>query len=157
MRTCKYQSLLFNCMCLLLEFEVMGKAGRESSALFRLYYVLNHFSRVWLFVTLWTIPPGFSVHGILQARILKSVAVPFSKGSSWPTLGIFLTHFRDLPDAGSNSRLLSAALADGFFTISATWEAHLDYITQTQNQELDPWGNWLKLKCQSLAQSVWEV
>ena len=27
---------------------------------------------------------GFSVHGILQARILEWVAVPFSKGSSWP-------------------------------------------------------------------------
>ena len=28
--------------------------------------------------------PGSSVHGILQARILKWVAVPSSKGSSWP-------------------------------------------------------------------------
>ena len=27
-------------------------------------------------------PPGFSVHGILQARILEWVAIPFSKGSS---------------------------------------------------------------------------
>ena len=29
-------------------------------------------------------PPGFSVHGILQGRILVWVAIPFSKGSSWP-------------------------------------------------------------------------
>jgi len=29
-------------------------------------------------------PPGFSVHGILQARILDWVAVPFSRGSSQP-------------------------------------------------------------------------
>ena len=29
-------------------------------------------------------PPGSSVHGILQARILEWVAIPFSKGSSWP-------------------------------------------------------------------------
>ena len=29
-------------------------------------------------------PPGFSVHGILQARILKCVAMPFSRGSSQP-------------------------------------------------------------------------
>ena len=29
-------------------------------------------------------PPGSSVHGILQARILKWVAMPFSRGSSWP-------------------------------------------------------------------------
>ena len=29
-------------------------------------------------------PPGSSVHGILPARILEWVAVPFSRGSSWP-------------------------------------------------------------------------
>ena len=29
-------------------------------------------------------PPGFSVHGILQARMLEWVAVPFSRGSSQP-------------------------------------------------------------------------
>ena len=29
-------------------------------------------------------PPGSSVHGILQARILERVAIPFSRGSSQP-------------------------------------------------------------------------
>ena len=29
-------------------------------------------------------PPGSSVHGILQARILEWVAMPSSRGSSWP-------------------------------------------------------------------------
>ena len=29
-------------------------------------------------------PPGSSVHGILQARILEQVAMPSSRGSSWP-------------------------------------------------------------------------
>ena len=29
-------------------------------------------------------PPGLSVHGILQARILEWVAIPFSRGSSRP-------------------------------------------------------------------------
>ena len=29
-------------------------------------------------------PPGSSVHGILQARILEWVAMPFPRGSSWP-------------------------------------------------------------------------
>ena len=29
-------------------------------------------------------PPGFSVHGILQARILEWVAIPFSRASSQP-------------------------------------------------------------------------
>ena len=28
--------------------------------------------------------PGSSVHGILQARILEWIAVPLSRGSSWP-------------------------------------------------------------------------
>ena len=29
-------------------------------------------------------PPGFSVHGILQARVLEWFAIPFSRGSSRP-------------------------------------------------------------------------
>ena len=37
---------------------------------------LKLLSRVWLFVTPWT------VHGILQAWILEWVAIPFSKGSN---------------------------------------------------------------------------
>ena len=28
--------------------------------------------------------PGFSIHGIIQARILEWVAIPFSRGSSQP-------------------------------------------------------------------------
>ena len=44
-------------------------------------------------------PPGSSVHGILQARILEWVAIPFSRGSSQPrdwtqvshTVGKFFT------------------------------------------------------------------
>ena len=65
--------------------------------------MLGHFSRVWLFATSRPIAlqallsmefsrllcpwysPGFSVHGILQARILKWVAVPSSRGSSRPS------------------------------------------------------------------------
>ena len=47
--------------------------------------VLNCFSRVWLFVTpMDRCPPGFSVREILQARILEWVAMPSSRGSSWP-------------------------------------------------------------------------
>ena len=47
--------------------------------------MLSFFSCVWLFVTVWTIaPPGSSVHGILQARILEWVAMPSSRGSSQP-------------------------------------------------------------------------
>ena len=42
-------------------------------------------SRVQLFVTPWTVsPPGPSVHGILQARILERVVIPFSRDLSHP-------------------------------------------------------------------------
>ena len=37
--------------------------------------------------------PGSSVHGILQARILEWVAVPFSRGSSRPRLNLHLLCF----------------------------------------------------------------
>ena len=51
-------------------------------------------------------PPGSSVHGNLQARRLAWVAMPFSRGSSQPW----------------NWTCISA-LAGGFFTHWATWEA----------------------------------
>ena len=47
-------------------------------------------SRVRLFATPWTAAHqaspsmGFSIHGVLQARILERVAFSFSKGSSRP-------------------------------------------------------------------------
>ena len=47
-------------------------------------------------------PPGPSVHGILQVRIPEWIAIPFSRGSSWP---------RD--------QTLVFCIADKFFTIWA--------------------------------------
>ena len=56
--------------------------------------ILDRITQIlWVLVTqsCWTLcdpmdcsPPGSSVCGILQARILEWVAIPFSKGSSWP-------------------------------------------------------------------------
>ena len=54
-------------------------------------------------------PPGSSVHGILQARILEWSAMPSSRGSSWPSF--------------ETVSLMSPELARGFFTTSTTWEA----------------------------------
>ena len=52
-------------------------------------------------------PPGFPVHGILQARI-EWVPCPLP---------------RELPNSGIEpTSLVSPALAGGFFTISTTWE-----------------------------------
>jgi len=54
-------------------------------------------------------PPGSSVHGILQARILEWVAIPSSKG--------------DLSNQGIEpTSLMSPAQAGKFFTTSTTWE-----------------------------------
>ena len=44
----------------------------------------SHFSRVQLFVIMDCSTQGFSVHGILQARILEWVVMPSSKGPSKP-------------------------------------------------------------------------
>ena len=54
-------------------------------------------------------PPGFSVHGILQAKILEWVAMPSSKGSSRP---------RETQVSG---------LAGRFFSIWATREAQFSH------------------------------
>ena len=47
--------------------------------------MLSLFSRVQLFTTIWTVAyPGSSAYGIFQARIVKWVAMPSSRGSSQP-------------------------------------------------------------------------
>ena len=46
--------------------------------------VVQSLSRVGLFMTMDCSPPGSSVHGILQPRILEWVAISFSRGSSRP-------------------------------------------------------------------------
>ena len=46
--------------------------------------MLNRFSRARLCDTMDYNPPGFSVHGILQARILEWIVMPSSRGSFWP-------------------------------------------------------------------------
>ena len=56
-------------------------------------------------------PPGSSVHGIFQARILEQVAISSSRGSSWP---------RDKP--------MSPALAGRFFTIGPTGKSLIDLL-----------------------------
>ena len=69
--------------------------------------VLRSFSHVQLFVTLWTVCslPGY-----------------WSELPSPPP--------EDLPDSGVNlASLMSPALAGGFFTTNATWEAQINYIS----------------------------
>ena len=53
-------------------------------------------------------PMGYTVHGILQARILEWVAVPFSRGSS---------QSRDKFPKGQNTGVGSCSLLRGIFSI----------------------------------------
>jgi len=61
-----------------------------------------------------------SVHGILQTRILKWVAIPFSRGSSQPRDGIQVS-----------------CTAGRFFAIWVTWEAR-NYPTQRSRRQFPP-------------------
>ena len=55
--------------------------------------------------------PGFSVRGILQARILEWVAISYSKGLPNPEI--------------KPASVVPPALAGGFFTTSTTWDPNL--------------------------------
>ena len=66
-------------------------------------------------------PPGSSVHGILQARILKWVAISFSRGSSWPRDRTQVSH-----------------ISGGCFNLWATWEALSMYAAATA-KSLQSW------------------
>ena len=54
-------------------------------------------------------PPGSSVHGISQARILQWVAMPSSRGSFRPRDWTYISYV--------------SCIAGGFFTTSTIWEA----------------------------------
>ena len=60
-------------------------------------------------------PPGFSVHGILQARILYWVAMPSSRESSQPSSPAMQVDFlpSEWPGKPKNTRLGSLPLLQG--------------------------------------------
>ena len=67
-------------------------------------------------------PPGFSIHGILQARILEWVAITFSRGSAW-----------------LNDWTQVSCVADWFFTVWATREAPiLEWVAMSSLQGIFP-------------------
>ena len=61
-------------------------------------------------------PPGSSVYGILQARILEWVAISFSKGSSWPRDRIQVSHI-----AGRRFNLWATREAPCYLPGSKLW------------------------------------
>ena len=75
-------------------------------------YVLSRFSRVQLFATPWTIAlQALLSMGFSRQEYWSGLPCPPSRGSSWPQ---DWTHISQSP-----------ALAGGFFTTGATWEAPL--------------------------------
>ena len=66
------------------------------------------------FATPWAVPPGSSVHGIFQARILEWAAIFFCRGSSHPRDGTWVS-------------CRVSCIAGRFFTTSATGKALTEY------------------------------
>ena len=75
-------------------------------------------------------PPGSSVHGILQAKILEWVAIPFFTGFSQP---------RDQTQV--------SCTADGFFTVWATRESQKDVLQDNTGQ--------IKKNFEGMFQGLW--
>ena len=69
-------------------------------------------------------PPGSSLHGILQARILEWIAIPFSRGSSQP---------RD--------RTQVSCIADRFFSVRATGKIPMVRATRQKSKETEDFNN----------------
>ena len=89
--------------------------------------VLSHFGCVQLFATLWTV-----AHQATQPMGLSRQE--FWSGLPFPTPG-------DLPNPGIKpTSLMSLALAEGFFTTSATWEAP---SREAWHKSTDSRGSWL--------------
>ena len=97
---------------------------------------MKSLSRVRLFATQWIVL-GFSVHGILQARILEWIAISFSRGSSWP---------RDRTRVSRiGGRCFNLwATREGLLKLKALWlEEIVDIILCGENHE---WYVWTQMK-----------
>ena len=82
--------------------------------------------------------PGSCVHGILQARILEWVAIPFSRGSSWPRDGTLVSCIagRLFTVWGTREAKLSTM---GLWRGNSVWETgFFRRLCSTQNA-LAPW------------------
>ena len=81
-------------------------------------------------------PPGFSVHGILQAKILDWVAIPFSRGYSW---------HRD--------QTLVSCIAGRVFTIWATiWIR----VIPNSSSQTEPWPSPRQFEATESGPRWWE-
>ena len=84
-------------------------------------------SRVRLFARAWLSPPGSSVPGILQTKILERVAIPSLKGSSQP---------RDQTQI---------CIAGGFFTAGSPGKPHTRHLLASSLSEVT--ADWWRCCC----------
>ena len=105
--------------------------------------MLNCFSRVQFFVTLWT---------IAYCPWDSPLSMGFSRHEYWS--GFVISFSRDIPDPGVEPQsFIFPALAGGFFTTSTTWEAPLCIITYSLLVDMKLTQvhifSWLLWGCQS--------
>ena len=91
------------------------------------WYLLSH---AWLFATPWS-PPGSSVHGILQTRILEWVAISFSRESSKEPMQIRQPDLAYMMDCMGSAPQFFIAYGSTFessagFSVFLEWEIHLE-------------------------------
>ena len=73
-------------------------------------------------------PPGSSVHGILQAKILEWVAIPSSRGSSWPR---DRTHFSYISCTGRQILYHQHHLGSPYIIYTYVIRTHTIYMLYT--------------------------
>ena len=90
-----------------LDGEKEGEDGDDDCDDEDMLYVLSHFNRVSLFCdSMDCSPPGFPVHGILQARVLEQIAMPSSRESSQPRDWLLISY---IPALASGMFISNAA------------------------------------------------
>ena len=88
-------------------------------------------------------PPDSSVHGILQARILEWVAIPFSRASSWPRLNLDILYFRQIVCHLSHQGILNEEQQPNF-----KGRKYLAEQKVSRSQKTKPYGALSKMEVQ---------
>ena len=112
--------------------------------------------------------PGFSVHGILEARILEWVSISFSRRSSQPrdwthisctTCGVYHLSHQGSPQKAEHRRTDVFELWCWRRLLRVTWTARRpnQYIAKEMNSEYSVEGLMLKLKLQYFGHLKWRA
>ena len=108
--------------------------------------VLSHFRRVWLCNPMDCSPPGSSVCGILQARTLEWVAMPFFKGSSqprdWTLVSCVSCVSRQILYHGTSREAYLHQIARCFALLSFVRIYH-SFFTDLSEEGWFPVGEWI--------------